>query len=325
MKWRIPYSNSWSYRTGATATSVISALTAVYFIGSAIRAQRYLSNGNEQSSSAANAANREAMRRLMRRVMASGCLMLLITVVLAIGVKFIFHPLGFAVMIGATYPIAMANSLLQISSFAPPTGAPVGPLRETALTFWRICSRFKGSEKKHQSGLKRLRFLVGEGPAPMIPVSPPFGGGGRRLSVMPTSPTGGSDRRVSGLPQQTGCAEGGSLPRLASFAILPEAAADVEAHKVLPWSSLPVSQRAGVSYTFLLAVLEAWRIPSDMTTYELCDKFGKPACKQDNCGFLDVIMKTKVPKDWFGSMSVFVSHWSVLLDRRGVTACYNNN
>ena len=94
---------------------------------------------------------------------------------------------------------------------------------------------------------------------------------------------------------------------------------------MLPWSSLPVSQRAGVSYTFLLAVLEAWRIPSDMTTYELCDKFVKPACKQDNCGFLDVIMKTKVPKDWFGSMSVFVSHWSVLLDRRGVTACYNNN
>ena len=92
----MPHFNSVSYKVAATLTSAISALTAVYFIGSAVRAQRYLSTDNAQKggTSAANVANTAAMQRLMRRVLTSGCLMLVMTVVLAIGTTFMFNPVG---------------------------------------------------------------------------------------------------------------------------------------------------------------------------------------------------------------------------------------
>ena len=81
----------------ATVVSAVSALTAIYFIGSAIRTQRYLLNDGSQDA-ANDVANRAAMRRLMRRVRASGCLMLAVTLAFAIGVNFITHPTGFAVV-----------------------------------------------------------------------------------------------------------------------------------------------------------------------------------------------------------------------------------
>jgi len=107
-------------------------------------------------------------------------------------------------------------------------------------------------------------------------------------------------------------------------AVVPEP--DHEAAR-LSWADLPVSQRDGVSHSFLVAILEAWRIPDDMTTYELCDQFVKPACRKANSGFLDVLLKTECPGDWFGPMNVFVSHWFVLFvtrwpDRR---ACFDQN
>ena len=85
-------------------TSLITALTAIYFIRSAVRAQRYLSNDDKnESDGGTSVANKAAMRRLMRRVFTSGCLMLVITVVLAIGTSFVFHPTGFAVFL----PVAL--------------------------------------------------------------------------------------------------------------------------------------------------------------------------------------------------------------------------
>ena len=81
---------------------------------------------------------------------------------------------------------------------------------------------------------------------------------------------------------------------------------------------LPASQREGVSHSFLLAILKAWRVPVDMTTYQLCDQFVKPACRKADSGFLGVIMKTKCPGDWFGPMDMFVSHWYVCVPCRGI-------
>ena len=275
----------------------MAALTAIYFIGSALRAQRYLlhdtSNTTDDPLQAENTlqraasgvqANKAAMRRLMRRVLASGCLMLIITVTLAVGSDFIFHPTGFAIIFGAWSPIVMANSLLQIDSFAPVTGAASGPLRETFLAIWTafesVSSLYFGTKREDRKpGIKRLRFLIGKGPSPRVVH-----------------------------------ADGLLASRWAAMAsvvsVRPQPIDEVD-DKRLPWASLPVSQRQGMSYSFLLAVLEAWRIPDDMTTYQLCDKYVKPACRKDNCGFLDVILKTECPDGWFGPMDVFVSHWSV--------------
>ena len=295
LQWHIPYFNSATYGFAAILTSAVSAITAIYFIGSAIRAQRYLSNdtttttdGPPQERSRIKrqcsraVANKAAMRRLIRRIRASGCLMLVITMVLAIGRGFIFHPTGFTVLSGATYGIMMVNSLLQIDSFAPVAGAASGPIRETFLVIHAasksIAALYFGTDEDRKPGIKRLRFLIGEGPPSRVRTDNPMVSRWAAITSV-----------VSVHPQR-----------------------DDDTDDRLPWSSLPMCQRQGVSHSFLLAILEAWRIPCDMATYELCDKYVKPACRKDNCGFLDVVLKTECPAgDWFGPMNVFVCHWCV--------------
>jgi hypothetical protein len=294
MQWRIPYFNSQSYSMAAALTSTISAVTAMYFIGSAVRAQRYLSNDSDHNSGgAANVANKAAMRRLMRRVLTSGCLMLLITLVSAIATQFIFHPTGFTVVVVATYSVIMTNSMLQIESFASATLAPSGPLRETLLALQSasrgVAMRCHGkAEDGPTPGVDRLRTLIGER---------------RRSSVfMNVQAAAEKSLRRQSITQAVG---------LRTFsAVLPEPELNTNDH--IPWASLPASHRPGVSHSFLLAILEAWQISAGMTTYELCDKYVRPACRKKNCGCLDLLLKAQCPEDWFGPMDCFVSHWSVL-------------
>ena len=294
VQWRIPHFNAYSYDSANALTGALTTLTAVYFISFALRVRRYLSN--DDNSQQGNVANKTVMQRLMRRVLASGFLMLLISNVLAACTVFVFHPTGFPLVYGSPYLLAMVNSLLQIDSFAA-TEAPSGPLRETLLVLQnalkQMLSQCRGAEEQ-RPGIKRLRFLIGEGAAPLVQEVGDGGKRGRSASVAPQQ-AGGTSINVQ------------SSAGLRSFAaVLPEP--ETEATR-LPWSSLPVSQREGVSHSFLLAVLEAWRVPAEVTMYQLCDQFVKPACRKENCGFLDVILKTKCPDDWFGPMSVFVSHW----------------
>ena len=99
------------------------ALTAVYLIGSAIRAQRKLPP--------ITSTNKEdAMQQQLRCVLLSGCLTITITVPLGAGTNFMFHPTGFAITCGVSSLIVMVSSLLQIEVFKPATGAPTGPLQE---------------------------------------------------------------------------------------------------------------------------------------------------------------------------------------------------
>ena len=162
------------------------------------------------------------------------------------------------------------------------TGAASGPLRELYLAVQAalksVAAWYFGTEEDRKPGIKRLRFLMGEGLSPRVRTDGPLASRWASItSVVSVHPQHGDD----------------------------------DADNQLPWSSLPVCQRQGVSHSFLLAVLEAWQVPDDMTTYELCDNYIIPACRKDGCGFLDVILKTKCPDDWFGSMNVFVSHWCV--------------
>ena len=283
MQWRIPYFNSASYGMAATLSSAISALTALYFIGSAVRAQRYLTNGNDQNSGVANVANKAAMRRLMRRVLASGCLMLLLTIILAIATSFILNPVGFTVFFGASYPVIMANSLLQIASFAPPAGAPSGPIEEVRLALKRAArsavSRCNGSARaqSQRAGHKRLRFLIEEGPQPVIGGS----GGRRRSSIFPRTINEQSIAVVPEEPTTTGPSQ----------------------------NSVPPCERLGVSYEFLLAISESWAVPSSMTTHEFCSKYIVPATMKKNCCLTDLLLQTNCPDEWLGKMGVFVSHW----------------
>ena len=134
LRWRLPFTNSFSFSMAAVLMSSVSALSAVYFVVSAVCARRHtLGRVGSEAAGAINTANKAAMRRLMRRVLASGCLMLFVTSTLAVSTTIIFHPTGFAVVCMALFPAIMVNSLIRIDSFAPATGAPIGPLRCAAL------------------------------------------------------------------------------------------------------------------------------------------------------------------------------------------------
>ena len=144
LQWRIPMLNSEEYGIATLFGSGGQAITAIYFVGSALRARRYLSG----SGTSGSVANKAAMQRLMGRVLTSGCLMLIMTIVYGGGLAVIFHPVGFKAVFMIISPISIANSLLQLASFAPPAGAPPGPVEEARLVVKRavrsVVSKFKG-------------------------------------------------------------------------------------------------------------------------------------------------------------------------------------
>ena len=202
-------------------------------------------------------ANKAAMRRLLHRVLASGCFMLLITLVAAIATTFLFSPTGFSIGVFLTYPVVMANSVLQIDAFAPATNAPSGPLRGTVLALWDVPRNFlvlcRGTETEQRPGVKRLRFLIGEGSNPLVQDNGSSRSRSLSVVVAPQLSLGTTSITVKSAHSS----------HFAAVLSGPEVGASR-----LPWSSLPVSQKDdGVSHSFLLAILEAWRIPHDMTTY----------------------------------------------------------
>ena len=155
----------------------------------------------------------------------------------------------------------------------------------------KLLALFCGTETEQRPGIKRLRFLIGDGSNPLVQ----DGGGSRSRSssvvVAPQLAFGTTSITVKAVHSSQ------------FAAVLPEP--EPEASH-LPWSSLPVSHRDGVSRSFLLAILlEAWRVPDDIATHQLCDKYVKPACHRANCGFLGVIMKTKCPEKLFGLMNIY--------------------
>ena len=294
--WRIPYFNSFSYGAAAALTSLISALTATYFIISANRARRYLSNDgdhqvanrgtvvpknafNRQVTSFA-LANKAAMRQLMRRVFASGCLMLVITVVLATGTPFIFHPIGFTIVFGMGNTIVMANSLLQIEAFAPATGAPIGPLQEG----WLAATH--GVRRLRDRGDKWLASSFSENNNPNDP----------------NNPNVAHHRRLSHI-------ESGGHALLRSVA---EAAQHSEHQardspcddQLKPW------ERPGVSIRCLEAFVRTHHITPDMTTTDVMERFIKPETTARKCSYVELLSSDdRCPPHWLGKATHFASHW----------------
>ena len=183
LQWRIPMFNSYDYPIAVFLGSGGQAATAIYFVGSALRARRYLSaSGDSKIGKSGSAANRAAMQRLMNRVLTSGCLMIIVTIATGVCLNFLNHPVGYTALHLIAFPMIMTNSILQLASFAPPAGAPPGPIEEARLALKRAARsavRYCNGSVHAQSqraGHKRLRFLIGEGPQPVMR----GGGEGRR-------------------------------------------------------------------------------------------------------------------------------------------------
>ena len=269
-------------------------MTAIYFVGSALRARRYLSIGDTEGATTGAVANKTAMQRLMGRVLTSGCLMLVNVLTLAVGLSFLFHPVGFTICYTIGGLVTMANSILQLASFAPPAGAPAGPIEEVRLGLKKVARlavrHFDGSAsaESHRAGHKRLLFLIGEGPKPVVHAAAGKSRGGRRRSSFATGV------RVSD-----------TVAHVSVLSVSPEEPTVTTRSE----TNLPPCERKGVSYEFLLAVMESWKVPNTMKTYEFCERYIRPATLEHACCFTDRLRQTGCPEEWLGKMEVFVSHW----------------
>ena len=286
--------NSHDARIAAILGSGLQTITAAYFVGSALRARHYLSDsGDPANITSGSVSNKAAMQRLLGRVLTSGCLMLIMTVMYGGGNHLILHPVGYTALMTISSVINSANSILQLASFAPPAGAPTGPIEEARLALKRAARSAVGycdgsaRAQSQRAGHKRLRFLIGEGPQPAILIHGAAGGshgGRRRSSLIPKS--GGGMQSTAVVPEEPTMNTG-----------------------TRSQNSLPPCERLGVSFEFLLAVSESWEVPNSMTTHKFCSKYIQPATAEKNCCFTDLLIQTECPEEWLGKMDVFVSHW----------------
>ena len=314
LQWRIPYFNSQQYGLVVAFTGFTNALTAMYFIGSALRAWRYLSNDSigEEGDGATNTANKSAMRQLMRRVLTSGCLMLVVTVGLTISTNFIFHPLGFAGLSSVFYPIVMVNSLLQIESFAPASEAPTGPLRKSwlAVTLWvhRLMDRGErwlassSSAKPNRlvrvSQKRRISHIDSQGFALLRSIT--------EAAQQPVQDTANGEAPGNNDPQRK--PNKNAFPRTISRSISFVAPRnnDVISHsnQLKPW------ERSGISIRFLDAFVRTHAITPDMTTTDVMEKFIKPETVALKCCYVELLTNAnRCPREWLGKPTHFASHW----------------
>ena len=275
LHWSIPYFNSFSYSNAATLASLTTALTATYFIRSALRAQHYLSNDDANGGDGGtNVTNKAAMRRLMRRVLASGCVMLVITVAFAIGTTVIFHPPGFAALFSGLYFLVMVNSLLLIDSFVPATGVPIGPLREASLVVTRgahrlmdRCEQWLASSSSsaaivHVAQSRRLSHIDRQG---------------RTLLRSVAEATQHSQQNATDAPNDD---------------------------QLKPW------ERPGVSLRFLESFVCTHNITPTMTTTDVMERIIKPETAARKCCYVELLSSDdRCPPQWLGKATHFASHW----------------
>lgn len=141
LKWRIPHINSYQ----SFAISALSALTlcvaALGFLVTAVCANKFLARIDEQiQRQNGTDGGRPALRRLMKRVGASGAMLLAITFCALLSTQALYNPLGYLVLVTITQLLFICNSLLGIASFAPPGKVQTGPFTE-ALVQVRRTSR----------------------------------------------------------------------------------------------------------------------------------------------------------------------------------------
>ena len=336
--------NSYHYGIAALLGSGGQAITAIYFVGSALRARRYLSGSDDSERSTRGSvarSNRAAMRRLMRRVLASGCLMLVNTFIYAVAVNLIVHPVGFTALMAFVSPLYMANSLLQLASFVPPAGAPPGPVEEARLALKRaarsVVDSFNG----------RRKTFTSVSPEPGTPASNRNGGrvpsskivfvrsSVRRSLSTKKKPTPGTiwfialeksleERRVlsSGVFLSSSRFRSASSQRPSPRSWNANHSDEASEHtppnatgcqKGNTQDELAPCDRLGLSFSMLEAFSTHYGITPEMTTTDACDQYIKPYTLQRKCCYVDLLAEEDPnrPDGWVGKTTHFVSHWWV--------------
>ena len=348
LRWRIPKFNAEEYGIAALLGSGGQAITAIYFVGSALRARRYLSSsGDSESGTSGSMANRAAMQRLMRRVLTSGFLMLIITIVYGGGVNIIFHPVGFSALMALAFPMIMANSLLQLASFAPPAGAPPGPVEEARRVAVKCAMRFvvgnfsggggsfttispeldePASDSRERNCGRVLKakmlFVRSHGLSTLNANYKKVAPGSAWFTALENSLTGGRRSSRGWLPM-IGQAESrrdsfsdqlSSRPRNSSHSAEASGETPPKAtgcQKRNQQDDLAPCDRLGLSFSMLEAFATHYDITPEMTTTDVCYRYISPYTLKRKCCYLDLLAEEDPnrPDGWVGKTTHFASHW----------------
>ena len=329
LQWRIPLFNSYDGLVAAALGGGLQAITAIYFVGSALRARRYLSVNS-------GIANKAAMQRLVERVLSSGCLMLIITMAYGIGGPYLFHPISFTALFTIVSPVSMANSMLQLASFAPPAGAPPGPVEEVRLALKRVVQsavgKFNGEalsftsvspepEKTANDRNGRLpsaKMLFNSMSTKKVTPSNAWfttlenSLHGRRRSSMGWLSIGasqGEGHRASFSSRLSSSSSWNANRSAEASTQAPPNATGCQKRNAQ--DELAPCDRLGLSFSMLEAFVTHYDITPEMTTTDVCDRYIKPYTLQRKCCYMDLLEDSNLPGGWVGKTTHFASHWWV--------------
>ena len=237
------------------------------------------------------------MRRLVRRVLLSGYLMLFITAIIAVERLVLFHPTGYAFACGLMSQLVIVNSLLQIESFKPASGAPIGPIRETLRAFKRRMRHLA----RHSSATSNPLMHDDANAGQALPIS---GRGGYMLALR--SVVRGIDHRGETLLRSYFMASSPSVHRrsIRTRTLSEQSQAAPVGDQLRAW------ERPGVIACFLASFVRVHNITPDMTAIEVTERFIKPETALRKCCFVELLASDdRCPPQWLGKPTHFTSHW----------------
>ena len=283
---RIPRFNSFDYISASIVVAIAVFIVAILFEISAARAKRAITQWTDLA----------AGKRLMKRVRKSGCLMIGLTFAMVSRYRVTDHPLGFIFWYILTYPMVQLNSRLQIDSFKPLGGAPLGPMNAAVRRFCCISLQSKKKGSRSPSGRSLFaRFTI------VIPDDTPD-----RQQDGQQAPRRFSKARKSSITQV----------RKASIVLKGRVTGMPTLHptpvmRVNTQDQLPPCDRLGLSLEFLDAFVEYYGVTEDMTTQDVCMAFIKPYTEQRQCVYQDLLIDEPdvLPTGWVGKTTHFASHW----------------
>ena len=254
--------------------------------------------------------------------------MLIITIAFAVGLNVLYHPVGFTSLYTIVSPIGIANSILQLASFAPPAGAPPGPVEEARLAL-KCAMRFAVRNFNGEGGSTTMVApesdnLVSEHNSGRIPSKKlVFVRSHRTLSTTKKVAQGNAwfialensleGRRLSrGWLPMLGVGRGGSSQALFSnLAEAPGQTPTTGCQKYNTQDELAPCDRMGISLLMLEAFVTHYDITSEMTTTDVCDQYIKPYTRKRKCCYIDLLVEEDPtrPEGWVGKTTHFASHW----------------
>lgn len=200
--------------------------------------------------------------------------------------------------------LLISNSILQVSSFSPPGGSPMGPLESARHASWQVVQelwrRASGAARQEatQKAQQAIIFATLDTPPDHNADLSPGDSG-----LLNFKPLQGFKNLMDG--SMKGSMKGAKIELVAP----PGDSSSVDV-VFNPEDRKPPHERSGVSLAFLKALIEFHKIGLVSRTFNVCDDVVKPATVKRQCCYIDLIAThpSRV-EGWLGTPTFFLSHW----------------